>query len=60
MNRRSLTAARDWLRLRVVIYRFATDLMARDVVVDGSQMYADAPRVFAFADAMATKLPADQ
>lgn len=60
MYRRPLTAARDRLQLHVVIYRFATDLMAPDVVVDRSQMYPDSPRVLAFADAMTTKLAARQ
>lgn len=60
MYRRPLTAARDRLQLHVVICRFATDLMARDVVVDRSQMYPDSPRVLAFADAMTTKLAARQ
>ena len=52
MDGRPLTAARARLGLNIVIYRFTTDVMARDVVVYGSQMYADVPRVLALANAM--------
>jgi hypothetical protein len=57
---RLLAAARAGLDPGVVVHRVTADRVARYVVVDRSQVDANALGVFALADAMSTELAAAQ